>query len=72
MTKEIKEGESLLRFGNEDFSKQGKQSEYRTLGDVYIPMLKKMVAGENVSNEERYRAQEIAKDILYKAIKQKR
>ena len=68
MTNEIKEGESLLRFGSEEFSKVGRKSKYRTLWDIYMPITEKIVAGEKVSTKEIYRAKEIAKDILYREI----
>tara|TARA_R100000773_G_C4201847_1_gene104094 strand:- start:235 stop:465 length:231 start_codon:yes stop_codon:yes gene_type:complete len=66
MTNQIKEGESLLSFGNEAFSKLGRESKYRTLGDIYMPIIEKIVARKNVSTKEIYRAKEIAKNIFDK------
>lgn len=68
MTNEIKEEESLLSFGNEKFSKAGRESKYKTLWDIYMPITKKIVAGENVSNKEIYRAKEIAENIFEKEL----
>lgn len=66
MTNEIKEGKSILSFGNEEFSKIGRKNKYRTLWDIYMPITEKIVAGKKVSTKEIYRAKEIAKDIFEK------
>ncbi len=46
-------------------------NEYRTLWDIYMPITKKTVAGEKVSDKAIYRAKEIAKNIFEKELNKK-